>query len=80
MFVEILKLMLGQDSEDEIRSRFVFELVNELNPRVRCTFGNVLFLLWSISFQLPTSEGKIALAVIILEQVDWINWLLCNAT
>ena len=27
MFVEILKLMLGRDSEDEIWSRFMFELV-----------------------------------------------------
>ena len=38
--------MLSQDSEDEIRSRFVFELAiclwqDELNPRVRCAFGNV---------------------------------------
>ena len=40
--------MLIQDSEDEIRSRFVFELAiwlwqDELNPRVRCAFGNVFF-------------------------------------
>jgi len=39
-------LMLSQDSEDEIRSRFVFELAiylwkDELNPWVRCAFGNV---------------------------------------
>ena len=38
--------MLSQDSEDEIRSRLVFELAiwlwqDELNPRVRCAFGNV---------------------------------------
>ena len=38
--------MLSQDSEDEIRSRFVFKLAiwlwqDELNPRVRCAFGNV---------------------------------------
>ena len=38
--------MLSQDSEDEIRSRFEFELAIllwqvELNPRVRCAFGNV---------------------------------------
>ena len=38
--------MLSQDSEDEIRSRFVFELAirlwqDELNPRVRFAFGNV---------------------------------------
>ena len=38
--------MLSQDSEDEIRSRFAFELAiwlwqDELNPRVRCAFGNV---------------------------------------
>ena len=42
--------MLNQDSEDEIRSRFAFELAiwlwqDELNPRVHCAFGNV----WSIS-------------------------------
>ena len=40
--------MLSQDSEDEIRSRFAFELAirlwqDELNPRVRCAFGNVSF-------------------------------------
>ena len=40
--------MLSQDSEDEIRSRFVFELAiwlwqDELNPRVRCAFGNVYY-------------------------------------
>ena len=38
--------MLGRYSEDEIWSRFVFELAiwlwqDELNPRVRCAFGNV---------------------------------------
>ena len=38
--------MLSQDSEDEIQSRFVFELAiwlwqDELNPKVRCAFGNV---------------------------------------
>ena len=42
--------MLGRDFEDEVWSRFVFELViwpnrllwkDELNPRVRCAFGNV---------------------------------------
>ena len=38
--------MLNQDSEIEILSRFVFELAiwlwqDELNPRVRCAFGNV---------------------------------------
>ena len=45
--------MLSQDSEDEMWSRFVFELViwpqkllwqDELNPRVRCAFGNVWYL------------------------------------
>ena len=43
-------LMLSRDSDDEMWSRFVFELViwpkkllcqDELNPRVRCAFGNV---------------------------------------
>ena len=39
--------MLSQDYEDEIRSRFGFKLAiwlwqDELNPRVRCAFGNVL--------------------------------------
>ena len=42
--------MLGRDFEDEVWLRFVFELViwpnrllwkDELNPRVRCAFGNV---------------------------------------
>ena len=46
--VEILKLMLGRDSEDETWSRFLFELAiwlwqDELNPRVRCAFGNVYY-------------------------------------
>ena len=45
--------MFSWDSEYEICSRFVFELViwpnrllwkDELNPRVRCAFGNVYFL------------------------------------
>ena len=43
--------MLSQDSEDEIRSRFAFELAiwlwqDELNPRVRCSFGNVCYHWW----------------------------------
>ena len=42
--------MLGRDFDDEVWLRFVFELViwpnrllwkDELNPRVRCAFGNV---------------------------------------
>ena len=50
MLVEILKKLLCPDFEDEFWSRFVFELVvwpnrllwkDELNPRVRCAFGNV---------------------------------------
>ena len=38
-----MKVMLGRCSNDEIWSRFVFELViwSDLNPRVRCAFGNV---------------------------------------
>ena len=41
--------MLCQDSEDEIRPRFAFELAIRLwkdgfNPRVRCVFGNVYFV------------------------------------
>ena len=52
--------MCSRDYEDEMWSRFVFELViwpnrllwkDELNPRVRCAFGNVFFTrppgLWS---------------------------------
>ena len=44
--------MLSRDFEDEVWSRFAFELViwpdrllwkDELNPRVRCAFGNVSF-------------------------------------
>ena len=40
--VEILKSMLGSDSEDKIWSRTFDGLrkVLELNPRVRCAFGN----------------------------------------
>ena len=50
--------MLSQDSEDEMWSRFVFELViwpqkllwqDELNPRVRCAFGNVFFFPFMLS-------------------------------
>ena len=50
MLVEILKKLLCPDFEDEFWSRFVFELgerpnrllwKDELNPRVRCAFGNV---------------------------------------
>ena len=37
---EVLKLMLNRDSEIEIWSRFVWNLWYELNPRVRCAFGN----------------------------------------
>ena len=55
--------MLSQDSEDEIRSRFVFELAirlwqDELNPRVRCAFGNV----WIVQPGLPivTTAQKVA--------------------
>ena len=33
--------MLNQDSEIEVWSRFVWNLWYELNPRVRCAFGNV---------------------------------------
>ena len=54
--------MLGWDFEDEVWLRFVFELLiwpnrllwkDELNPRVRCAFGNVLMYrpswIWSYS-------------------------------
>ena len=41
--VEILKLMLGRDSED-IDQDLCKNLWYELNPRVRCAFGNVLKL------------------------------------
>ena len=46
--------MIGRDFEDEVWSRFVFELMiwpnrllwkDELNPRVRCAFGNVFFVI-----------------------------------
>ena len=51
--------MLGWDFEDEVLSRFAFELViwpnrlllkDELNPRVRCAFGNVLNLVSDVVF------------------------------
>ena len=38
---EILNLMLGRDSEDEIYQDLCLNLRYELNPRVRCAFGNV---------------------------------------
>ena len=50
------------DFEDEVWSKFVFELViwpsrflwkDELNPRVRCAFGNVSF---SLTYRKSTSE------------------------
>ena len=48
--VEMLKLMLGRDSEDEIDQDLCLNLRYELNPRVRCAFGNVcligLLLIW----------------------------------
>ena len=57
--------MLSQDSEDEIRSRFEFELAIllwqvELNPRVRCAFGNVFYLFYDKitflqSYQIPAN-------------------------
>ena len=34
--------MLGRDSEDEIYQDLCLNLRYELNPRVRCAFGNVL--------------------------------------
>ena len=45
MFVEILKLMLGRDSEDEIWSRFMFELViwlQEFTFKMNSTLGSVV--------------------------------------
>ena len=55
--------MLSQDSEDEIRSRFVFELAiwlwqDELNPRVRCAFGNV-WSVKSVSYESFATVGEI---------------------
>ena len=57
--------MLSQDSEDEIRSRFVFELAiwlwqDELNPRVRCAFGNVLLMFH------PGQSYKVDVRVILI--------------
>ena len=40
---KMLKLMLGRDSEDEIDQDLCLNLRYELNPRVRCAFGNVFF-------------------------------------
>ena len=37
-----LGLMLNRDSKIDVWSRFVWNLWYELNPRVRCAFGNVL--------------------------------------
>ena len=36
-----LGLMLNRDSKIDVWSRFVWNLWYELNPRVRCAFGNV---------------------------------------
>ena len=39
-----LGLMLNRDSKIDVWSRFVWNLWYELNPRVRCAFGNVFLL------------------------------------
>ena len=42
MFGSDFKVKLDRDSAIEVCSRFVWNLWYELNPRVRCAFGNVL--------------------------------------
>ena len=83
--VEILKLMLGRDSEDEIWSRFVFELVicpnrllrkDELNPRVRCAFGNVSFLFHShghLNFSFKIVSGRPSSGEMVCGKADKIG-------
>ena len=62
--------MLSRDSDDEMWSRFVFELViwpqkllcqDELNPRVRCAFGNVFYHESFSSAFTPTNMQFIAM-------------------
>ena len=62
--------MLFQDSEDEIRSRFVFELAiwlwqDELNPRVCCAFGNVLYIQPRCVLYVQSKDGCCHLSVLV---------------
>ena len=60
-----LGLVLNRDSKIDVWSRFVWNLWYELNPRVRCAFGNVFFL----SMHLP---GLSALGLLwLLDHADW---------
>ena len=77
--------MLGRDFEDEIWSIFVFELViwpqmllwqDELNPRVRCAFGNVC----GFSCVLPWLTLR-STVILIQENLMWnidIYWCIYN--
>ena len=63
--------MLSQDSEDEIRSRFAFELAiwlwqEELNPRVRCAFGNV--------YNRPLSAPFLLFRTSEFSQSSWLDY------
>ena len=51
ILVKILNLgwMLNWDSKIDVWSRFVWNLWYELNPRVRCAFGNVFLFISSLS-------------------------------
>ena len=65
--------MLSQDSEDEIRSRFTFELAiwlwkDELNPRVRCAFGNVS--IYPSSGQCIVTVFHMSINILMLETVS----------
>ena len=79
--------MLGRDFEDEVWSRFVFELViwpnrllwkDELNPRVRCAFGNV-FLLNSDQYQ-HISFGGLYVKIRSAVQKLWTKKWFCTVS
>ena len=50
--------MLNRDSKIEVWSRFVWNLWYELNPRVRCAFGNVFFLVNPWKLYPNASRGR----------------------
>ena len=65
--------MLGRDFEDEVWTRFVFELViwpnrllwkDELNPRVRCAFGNVFH---HLALNTTSSTSSVLVASLFLQ-------------
>ena len=77
----------SRDFEDEMWQRFAFELVlwydfkkllwqDELKPRVRCAFGNVLFPIFLLFFIGPRSDHSLHLPGthwLTHGLVEWIN-------